>query len=78
MSNGTEVLKGKLTVSELMARDMVTVPLGTPLVKVARLLAECHSRHVLVTDADGSLAGVVSDREVLWHVVPEEAEILWM
>jgi CBS domain-containing protein len=57
-----------------MAREMLTVPLATPLVRGARLLPKCHSRHVLVTDAEGSLVGVVSDREVLRHVVPEDAE----
>jgi diguanylate cyclase (GGDEF)-like protein len=72
MSSVTKILKGKLTVSELMSRDLVTVPLGTPLVKVAKLLTEGHSRHVLVTDAAGGLAGVVSDRDVLRHLVPGE------
>jgi len=72
MSNATKVLKGKLTVSELMSRDLVTVSLGTPLVKVASLLTEGHSRHVLVTDSHGALVGVVSDRDVLRHLVPGE------
>ena len=79
MSKGTKILKGKLTVSELMSRELVTVPLGTPLIKVAMLLTECHSRHVLVTDANGSLVGVVSDRDVLRHLVPgqEDASNAW-
>ena len=74
MSNETKILKGKLTVSELMSRDLVTVPLGTPLRKVATLLTAGHSRHVLVTDAAGSLVGVVSDRDVLRHLVPGDLD----
>lgn len=74
MSKGTKVLKGKLTVSELMSRDLVTVPLGTPLVQVATLLTQGHSRHVLVTDPQGGLVGVVSDRDVLRHLVPGESD----
>ncbi len=70
MSKGTTVLKGKLTVSELMSRELVTVPLGTPLLDVARQLTAGHCRHVLVTDAHGALAGVVSDRDVLRELVP--------
>jgi diguanylate cyclase (GGDEF)-like protein len=74
MSSATKILKGKLTVSELMSRELVTVPLGTPLAKVAKLLTEGHSRHVLVTDAAGGLAGVVSDRDVLRHLMPGESD----
>ncbi len=78
MSRETNVQKGTLTVSELMSRDLVTVPLGTPLRKIATLLTEGRSRHVLVTDAAGSLAGVVADRDLLRHIMPESgAAIAW-
>jgi diguanylate cyclase (GGDEF)-like protein len=73
MSKGTTVLKGRLTVSELMSRELVTVPLGTPLLEVARQLTGGHCRHVLVTDAYGGLAGVVSDRDVLREMVPGQS-----
>jgi diguanylate cyclase (GGDEF)-like protein len=77
MSSATKVLKGELTVSALMSRELVTVPLGTPLAKVVTLLTEGHSRHVLVVDSHGALVGVVADRDVLRHVIPGVTDSTW-
>ena len=74
MLQQTTILEGQLRVSEVMSRKPLTVPLGTPLEHVARLLAEGHSRHVLVTDHNGSLVGVVSDHDLLCHWAPWQGD----
>ena len=70
MSEQTRVLEGQLTVSDVMSHKLVTVALGTPLARVAEVLAQGHSRYVLVTDARGALVGVVSDRDLLRYMAP--------
>jgi CBS domain-containing protein len=67
----------------MKARDLVmdqpVVPPGTPAPRVARLLADVGVRAVLVADPDGPVAGVISDRLLLSHMLPSyvtEVEVL--
>jgi diguanylate cyclase (GGDEF)-like protein len=65
MADRTRILEGQLTVSEVMSRELVQVPLGTPLSDVAAILTQGYTQHVLVTDSHGALVGVVWDRDLL-------------
>jgi CBS domain-containing protein len=64
------------SVAELMHRDLISCPPGTPLGEVAALLRAHDVHGLLVTDADGAVRGVVSDRDVLageWLATDEES-----
>lgn len=54
-----------MTVEEVMTTDVATVELPTPLKEVARILAARRVSAVPVLDGDGSLAGVVSEADIL-------------
>ena len=68
MPDPTVVREGHLTVSDVMADKPVTVPTGTPLIRVAELLGNSPYRHALVSDAEGRLVGVISSKELLRQV----------
>lgn len=53
---------------DLMTPDVVTVAPNTPVMGVARLLAERHISAVPVTDADRKVLGVVSEGDLLSQV----------
>lgn len=53
---------------DLMTPDVVTVAPNTPVMGVARLLAERHISGVAVTDADRKLLGVVSEGDLIKQV----------
>ncbi|MCA8925235.1 MAG: CBS domain-containing protein [Planctomycetes bacterium] len=52
------------TVESLMTRDVLTTPESEPLVTAMETMAEQRIRHVLVTDANNALAGILSNRDV--------------
>jgi CBS domain-containing membrane protein len=54
-----------LTVSEIMTREPYTLTPDSNLLEARQLMAEHHIRHVPVTSNDGSLVGVVTQRDVL-------------
>jgi diguanylate cyclase (GGDEF)-like protein len=74
MENRTKVVSGQLKVSDLMSQELVTVPLGTPLVQVAKLLDRRRSRHILVTDERGNLAGLVSDSDLVHYIADRDPD----
>lgn len=53
---------------DLMSPDVVTVAPNTPVMGVARLLAERHISGVPVTDADRRILGVVSEGDLIKQV----------
>ncbi len=53
---------------DLMTPDVVTVAPNTPVMGVARLLAERHISAVPVTDADRKVLGVVSESDLIKQV----------
>jgi acetoin utilization protein AcuB len=59
-----------MTVDHIMSRDVVTVRPDTALMKIRGLLHDKGFNHLLVTEADGTLCGVISDRDVLKSVSP--------
>ncbi len=54
-------LKRNIFVAEIMTRDVVSVRPDTPLLEAAKLLREHRFGCLPVTEADGSLVGVVTD-----------------
>ncbi len=51
-------------VGKVMHRDLVTVPPETPLNKARDIISERGISHLLVVDKNGSLTGMVSDRDI--------------
>ncbi len=54
-----------LTVSEIMTREPYTLGPDSNLAEARQLMAEHHIRHIPVISNDGSLVGLVSQRDVL-------------
>ena len=54
-----------LTVAEIMTREPYTLGPEDTLASARQLLAEHHIRHIPIVSAEGSLIGVVSQRDVL-------------
>ena len=52
-------------IGDIMTTDLVCLPLHRPFREAVDLLAQNPIRHLLVTDPDGRLVGVISDRDVL-------------
>jgi CBS domain-containing protein len=56
---------GGLAVGDVMTADPSCVAADATLLELVRLFHAKEFRHPLVTDADGNLVGVVSDRDVI-------------
>jgi CBS domain-containing protein len=61
MAEGGEMMKAK----DLMVSPVVSVPLGTNLEEVARLMVERRIGSVLVVDGEGRLVGIVTESDFL-------------
>jgi len=59
-----------MTVDAIMSRDVVTVSPDTALMEIRSLLHDRGFRHLLVAEADDTLCGVISDRDVLRALSP--------
>lgn len=59
-----------MTVDAIMSCDVVTVTPDTTLTEIRSLLHEKGFNHLLVTEPDDTLCGVISDRDVLKAVSP--------
>jgi CBS domain-containing protein len=57
--------QGPTTVGDIMTTALRSLTPDTSIGEAITLFDECLFRHVVVLDADGQLAGVVSDRDVL-------------
>ena len=58
-----------MTVGDIMTTDVITVTMDNTLGQIKKLFSENNCHHVLVLD-DTSLAGLISDRDVLAHISP--------
>jgi CBS domain-containing protein len=73
--NGSETEGGTdMKARDLMTPDVVTVAPNTPVMGVARLLAERHISAVPVTDVDRKVLGIVSESDLLRQVAGREDE----
>lgn len=59
-----------MSVDSIMTHDVVTVTPDATLMDVRRLLHERGFRHLLVTEEDDTLVGVISDRDMLKAISP--------
>jgi CBS domain-containing protein len=62
------------TIEQVMTRDPVTVDEGSPVREAARLMREANIGDVLVSRPDGSVCGIVTDRDLALNVVAEGAD----
>jgi len=62
-----------LTAEQVMTSDPICVKLETTLPELVEIFQNRHFRHLLVTDAEGKLVGVASDRDVLRMMGPGTA-----
>lgn len=61
-------------VKEVMTRDIVALRPQQPFAQALALLAQHRFRHLLVTDAEARLVGVISDRDLL-RCMSREADL---
>jgi len=54
---------------DIMTKQVQTVRTDAPLLEVARIMRDRRSGDVLVTDEDGSLCGIVTDRDIVVRAV---------
>jgi CBS domain-containing protein len=64
-SHATDSAQGRLSVSELMTPSPFCIDPGTNMLEILRIFHKNQVRHLLVTDSDGRLLGLVSERDVL-------------
>ncbi|HEX6081795.1 MAG TPA: CBS domain-containing protein [Methylomirabilota bacterium] len=65
-----------MTAGELMTTGrLVTAPPETPILDARRRMLERRIRHLLVTDPDGMLVGIVTDRDIRLNL-PSQATSL--
>ena len=57
-----------MLVRELMTTSLVTVPPETDVLEARRLMKTKRIRHLLVTSGDGTLEGIVTDRDIRLNV----------
>lgn len=62
----------QLTARDLMTPDVVTVPPETPVIAVARLLAERGISAVPVVDKEGKVRGIVTEGDLVRRLAGEE------
>jgi acetoin utilization protein AcuB len=53
-----------MIVRELMTGGVTTVPLWTPILEARSLMMKERIRHLPVTDTDGKLMGIITDRDI--------------
>lgn len=58
------LLEGRLQVRHLMSTDPLTVTEDCPAAEVKERMAQRGTHHLMVCDADGTLLGVISDRDL--------------
>jgi CBS domain-containing protein len=59
------------TIDEVMTRDPLTVDETAPVSEAARTMRDANIGDVLVTRSDGSVCGIVTDRDLALNVVAE-------
>jgi CBS domain-containing protein len=62
------------TIDQVMTRDPVTVDEGSPVTEAARRMRDANIGDVLVSRPDGSICGIVTDRDLALNVVAEGAD----
>ncbi len=66
---------GKLKVSDLMTKKVFSIQANEDLGALYDLMTEIHVRHIPVVDDEGSLVGIVSQRDLLRSALYTEEEL---
>lgn len=66
----------QIPVSEIMTRDVITVPTTMPVKDVAQLLAERKITGLPVVDGDGRVVGVISELDIISRQGNSAADIM--
>lgn len=67
----------ELTAADIMTRDVRTVPPGTPIDEIARLLATEHVSGIPVVEDDGRLIGIVSEGDLIARYCGQDQRAAW-
>ena len=59
-----------MKIEKLMSTKLITLSMDSPLSKAKEIFASNKVHHLLITDDDGLLAGVVTDRDLYKHLSP--------
>lgn len=59
------------TIEEVMTRDPLTVDENSPVTEAARIMRDANIGDVLVIRPDGSVCGIVTDRDLALNVLAE-------
>lgn len=59
-----------MKIESLMNTDLITLSMDSPLSKAKEVFERNKIHHLLVTDDDGLLAGVTTDRDLYKHLSP--------
>lgn len=59
-----------MRIEEIMTREVITAGMDDDLETIRRLFTRYRFRHLPILDDDGTLAGIISDRDVLANVSP--------
>jgi CBS domain-containing protein len=59
------------TIEQVMTKDPLTVAESSPVTEAARIMRDADIGDVLVTRPDGSVCGIVTDRDLAVNVVAE-------
>jgi signal-transduction protein with cAMP-binding, CBS, and nucleotidyltransferase domain len=62
------------TIDQVMTRNPLTVEEGSPVIEAARMMRDANIGDVLVSRPDGSICGIVTDRDLALQVVAEGAD----
>jgi signal-transduction protein with cAMP-binding, CBS, and nucleotidyltransferase domain len=62
------------TIDQVMTRNPLTVEEGSPAIEAARMMRDANIGDVLVSRPDGSICGIVTDRDLALQVVAEGAD----
>lgn len=68
-----------MTVAAILANrdwEVVTVTVGTPVMEAVKLLAERRIGAVPVLDGDGVVVGIMSERDIIYHLASDGAAML--
>lgn len=64
-----------LTVQRIMIENGRSILPQAPLIRAAQIMAEYRIRHLVVTETDGEVVGVLSERQILKHFSPWLSQI---
>jgi CBS domain-containing protein len=59
------IWEGEVTVQQIMSTNLATVAPDSKYSEIKKTMARQRLRHLLVTDVDGKLLGLISDRDLL-------------